>query len=204
MKVVFDIGKVLATAHMEWKDALAASGLAYQSSPLVSKKLYDLSEYLPYEGGQISEGRYLEAVSKAFGLEGIDAARHLHRSIIGAEYPGVAAIVDQLNASGVHTATLSNNNPIHWEWFTKSGKYPAIERIKYPIASFHLGYFKPDPKIFAAFCDYLDWSPADIVFLDDSAVNVEAAQTAGWTAHVITDGEPKADQIRRILHLSDR
>lgn len=201
MKVVFDIGKVLATAHMQWKDALAASGLSFTSNDLVDRYLYDLPEYLPYEGGQISEEQYLQALSDAFGLAGVEQAKHLHQSIIGDEYPGVAEIVQELNAAGIETATLSNNNPIHWAWFTESGRYPAIENVRHLVASFHLGLFKPDPLIFPKFCDYLSWNSSELIFLDDSPKNVAAAREAGWESHIISDDEPKADQIRRILGL---
>ena len=156
---------------------------------------------MPYEGGQISEETYLTAVAKAFGLKGTIDAKHLHRSIIGDEYPGVLAVIQELKAKGIETATLSNNNPIHWAWFTESGKYPAIEGIDHLVASFHLGCFKPDPAIFTAFCEHLGWDKADLVFLDDAEKNVTAAVNAGWVGHIITDDEPKADQIRRILGL---
>ena len=202
MKVVFDVGKVLAKAHMQWKDVITASGLDRPIENLPFQYLYDLPEYLPYEGGQVSEGEYLKAVADSFGLSGIDEARHLHRSVIGEEYPGVEEIINELNAQGIETATLSNNNPIHWAWFTTSGKYPAIEKIKYPIASFHLGYFKPDLRIYAAFCEKLGWNANDIIFLDDSEKNVLAAIEAGWNSVVITEDEPKSDQIRRALNLS--
>ncbi len=201
MKVVFDVGKVLAHAHMQWKNALAASGLNHNDSPLLEKYLYDLPQYLPYEGGQISEDTYLSALAKEFGLKDTAAALHLHRSIIGDEYPGVADVIRELSAKGIETATLSNNNPIHWAWFTESGKYPAIEAIQYLVASFQLGHFKPEPAIYTAFCDRLGWEASNLVFLDDSEVNVIAAREAGWQAFVITEDEPKADQIRRILNL---
>jgi HAD superfamily hydrolase (TIGR01509 family) len=201
MKIVFDVGKVLAYAHMQWKDALAASNLKHRDSELLQKYLYDLPEYLPYEGGQISQETYLEALAKEFGLQDVEEAKHLHESIIGDEYPGVAEIVNELNAMGHETATLSNNNPIHWAWFTKSGNYPAIESILHLVASFHLGLFKPDPAIFPKFCEHLGWEKSEIVFLDDAEKNVSAARQAGWTAHLITDDEPKADQIRRILSI---
>ena len=202
MKVVFDVGKVLAHAHMQWTNALAASGLKHSNSDLLEKYLYDLPEYLPYEGGQISEEAYLTALAKEFDLKDIVEAKHLHRSIIGDEYPGVAAIIQELNAKGIETATLSNNNPIHWAWFTESGNYPAIEGIQHLVASFHLGYFKPEPEIYAAFCDHLGWKKEDLIFLDDSEKNVAAAHCAGWKAVIIGDDEPKADQIRRALGLS--
>lgn len=199
MKVVFDVGKVLAVAHMQWKDALAASGLQFTPGDLYDKYLYDLPQYLPYEGGQISQDDYLKGVAEAFGLARVDEAKHLHESIISDEYPDVATVVDEIHAAGHETATLSNNNPIHWAVFTESGRYPAIDKIQHPIASFHLGYFKPDPRIFAAFCEKTGWKPEEIVFLDDAEKNVVAAREAGWTAHLITDDEPKADQIRRLI-----
>ena len=201
MKVVFDVGKVLAHANMQWKDALAESKLNVTPSDLESKFLYDLPEYLPYEGGQVSEETYLGSLVREFGLKDLKEARHLHESIIGDEYPGVFEVIQELKAKGIKTATLSNNNPIHWAWFTESGKYPAIEAIDHLVASFHLGCFKPDPRIFSAFCEYLGWNKSDLVFLDDSEKNVIAARNAGWRAHIITDDEPKADQIRRILGL---
>lgn len=202
MKVVFDVGKVLAQAHMQWKNALAASGLAYSDSPLLEKYLYDLPQYLPYEGGQISEETYLAALAEEFGLRDLVEARHLHRSIIGDEYPGVYEVIQELKSKGIETATLSNNNPIHWAWFTESGKYPAIEGIQHLVASFQLGHFKPEPAIYAAFCDRLGWKASDLVFLDDSEKNVLAAREAGWVAHVINEVEPQADQIRRLLNLN--
>ena len=201
MKVVFDVGKVLALAHMQWKDALKASGLKFHLTESTPEHLYDLPEYLPYEGGQISEDAYLSALAREFGLKNSHEARHLHQSIIGDEYPGVEAVIDELSAAQIETATLSNNNPIHWAWFTESGNYPAIEKIDHLVASFHLGCFKPDHKIFTAFCNYLGWEKSDLVFLDDSEKNVIAAREADWTAHLITDDEPKADQLRRILGL---
>ena len=201
MKVVFDVGKVLAYAHMKWKDALEASGLEFDLIVSSPHHLYDLPQYLPYEGGQISEQTYLTALAKEFGLKGADEARHLHHSIIGDEYPGVEAVIDELRAAEIETATLSNNNPIHWAWFTKSGHYPAIEKIDHLVASFHLGCFKPEPEIFPAFCDHLGWDKSDLIFLDDSEKNVNAARKAGWKAHIITDDEPQADQIRRFLGL---
>jgi HAD superfamily hydrolase (TIGR01509 family) len=201
MKVVFDVGKVLAHAHMQWKNALTASGLQHSDSDLLEKYLYDLPEYLPYEGGQISEDTYLTSLAKEFGLKDTVEAKHLHRSIIGDEYPGVLAVIQELKAKGIETATLSNNNPIHWAWFTESGDYPAIESIDHLVASFHLGCFKPEPEIYRAFCHHLGWNKADLVFLDDSEKNVLAARTAGWEAHIISDDEPKAEQIRRVLGL---
>ena len=197
VKAVFDLGNVLVSAHTHWQGALTASHLAYTATPMAEMALYDLPAYLPYEAGKVSEEDYLTAVMQEFGLQSTEEARHLHRSIVGPEFSGIHEIVAGLQSQGIETATLSNNNPIHWEWFTKSGPYPTVQMIQHLIASFHLGEHKPDAAIFAAFCARTGWLPSEIVFVDDSAKNVEAARAMGWTAHVI---DPTLDVVPQLRH----
>ena len=46
-----------------------------------------------------------------------------------------------------------------------------------------LGLAKPDPAVFVLVCDTLGVAPADALFVDDLAENVEGARTAGLRAH---------------------
>jgi putative hydrolase of the HAD superfamily len=46
-----------------------------------------------------------------------------------------------------------------------------------------LGIAKPDPDVFRLVCDRLGVAPADALFVDDLAENVEGARAAGLTAH---------------------
>jgi glucose-1-phosphatase len=185
VKIVFDIGNVLCYAYTHWKDALVASQLDYVQSELFERRLYDLPEYLPYESGRVSQDEYLGALVREFGLKSQDEALHLHRSILGKEVTGVLELIQNLHQDGHQTATLSNNNPIHWEWFTISGPFPAVQSIQHPLSSHLLGSHKPEPEIYELFCKKTGWESGDIVFFDDVLANVEAGQAAGWTAHHI-------------------
>ncbi|MYS25315.1 putative hydrolase of the HAD superfamily [Streptomyces sp. DvalAA-14] len=71
-----------------------------------------------------------------------------------------------------------------------------VERIIY---SHELGIEKPDVRAFEAAYASLDVRPENCLFIDDVAVNIEAAQAAGMQAHLFEDN---ARTFRRIgVHL---
>jgi glucose-1-phosphatase len=199
VKIVFDIGNVLCYAHTHWQGALQASGLAYQSSAFESMRLYDLPEYLPYESGRVSEFEYLSALCREFGLANVDEARHLHRSILGKEVPGALEWIEELHTIGYQTATLSNNNPIHWEWFTVSGPFPAVQSVQNPISSHLLGAHKPEPAIYQLFCVHTGWSPSELIFFDDVEANVIEARNQGWKAARIDPSNDILGQMKLVI-----
>ncbi|MBZ9751233.1 HAD-IA family hydrolase [Deinococcus sp. HMF7604] len=53
-------------------------------------------------------------------------------------------------------------------------------------ASYAVGHRKPDPAYYAEVTRRLNVAPTQIVFWDDSQQNVQAAQAAGWQAHLYT------------------
>ncbi|THA78545.1 HAD family phosphatase [Streptomyces sp. A0642] len=59
-----------------------------------------------------------------------------------------------------------------------------VERIVY---SHEIGIEKPDPRAFEAACAALGVKPERCLFIDDFAVNVEAAGAAGMQGHLFED-----------------
>jgi HAD superfamily hydrolase (TIGR01509 family) len=196
MKAVFDVGKVLGNAQFAWKDILRTSSQSFSPSKYLDLTIADMPEYLAMETGHLSISDYLEFIQTEFGLASRDAATRVHESILLEEFPGVREVIEQLHSLGFETATLSNNNPIHWKLFTASGRYPSVELIQHKIASFELGYMKPDPKIFQVFCTKTGWDPGEITFVDDSQANVDAAIRCGWNAFRVDPALPMAPQLR--------
>ena len=75
---------------------------------------------------------------------------------------------------------LSNMNSFQW-----SANYEGIaltEAFDFRFLSFELGLVKPDPAIFDAVAARLPVPRNSVLFLDDNAVNVEAAVGAGFVA----------------------
>lgn len=197
--MVFDVGMVLIRANMDWRSAIQASGLQVAQNPFGDGHLYALPEYEQYERGDIDSEAYLSAVCGHFGLTSNAAALELHRAILGPEFPGVVELVRELAAKGIETATLSNNNPLHWEWIAEKGPYPGVQSIPHKWASFLLGATKPELEVYRRLEQTLDWTSAEITFFDDSEKYVKGALAAGWNAHQIQPGSSPVDQMRHLL-----
>ncbi|MGC0312922.1 HAD-IA family hydrolase [Kitasatospora acidiphila] len=63
------------------------------------------------------------------------------------------------------------------------------------VYSHEIGVQKPDPRAFAAALTALDATPAECLFIDDHAPNIEGARAVGLHSHLFTGN---ADAIARI------
>jgi putative hydrolase of the HAD superfamily len=75
---------------------------------------------------------------------------------------------------------LSNTNALHWEHHCAT--WTIFDDFDLRFLSFELGLVKPDPELFAAVTELVPVDPCRVLFLDDNAVNVEAALSAGLVA----------------------
>jgi glucose-1-phosphatase len=75
---------------------------------------------------------------------------------------------------------LSNMNAFQWN--ANYEAIPLTEAFTYRFLSFELGVVKPDAAVFEAVADRLPVPRARVLFLDDNAVNVTAAEEAGFAA----------------------
>nr|WP_202541054.1 HAD-IA family hydrolase [Streptomyces sp. SID2563] len=78
--------------------------------------------------------------------------------------------------------------------------YHFDELVEHIAYSHEIGVEKPDPRAFEAICTGLEVRPGSCLFIDDLAVNVEAARAVGMRAHLFQDN---ARTITRIAaHLA--
>ncbi|MEW1861456.1 HAD family phosphatase [Streptomyces sp. NPDC088194] len=63
------------------------------------------------------------------------------------------------------------------------------------VYSHEIGWSKPDPRAFTLTCERLGARPADCLFVDDLAANVEAAQALGMSAVLHTDNATTRERI---------
>ncbi|MCR5878458.1 HAD family phosphatase [Phenylobacterium sp. J367] len=99
--------------------------------------------------------------------------------------PETEAAIEALHARGVPQYGLSNISH-----HTLDGTYamsPAFGRLKDAVISGRDGMMKPDPAIYRFACQRFGHEPADLLFVDDSPANVEAAKAVGLDAHHFTD-----------------
>ena len=75
---------------------------------------------------------------------------------------------------------------VRYEWF---------EHFEGMVISSAEGMVKPEPEIFELMCARHGFAPADALFIDDSAANIDAAAALGFDTVLFTD----ADALRSEL-----
>lgn len=199
--VVFDLGGVLVRIAWSWAEACRAAGIdpTGREDPIPRADRDAL--VAAHETGALDRRAFVEGLSAASGRRfHPDEVARVHDAWLLGEYAGVASVFDALDAAGVPTAVLSNTNAAHWEHMFHAplapSRYPALRRVRHPVASHLIGARKPDPAAFRAVEEAAGVRGARVVFFDDLEVNVAGARRAGWTAHVI---DPHADPAAQML-----
>lgn len=99
----------------------------------------------------------------------------------------------RLRAKGVPVFALTNFGIESFD-YAKS-IYRFLEEFDRPYVSGHLGLIKPDPRIYAAVEADSRLAPSKLLFADDRAENIAAAEARGWNGHVFSDPQGWADRL---------
>jgi putative hydrolase of the HAD superfamily len=199
--VCFDLGGVLVRICRSWPEAFAVAGITPRDSEQLGFQATREARRPfgeRYQSGQITCAEYYQGTHDALrGLYSVAEIERLHHAWTREEYPGVRELVATLNdAAGITTACLSNTNHAHWQRLINQERYRTVQSLRHRLASHLLGCAKPDAEIYERAQAALGRSPAEIIFFDDLAENVAAAQRAGWRAvHIDPTGDTAA-QIR--------
>jgi glucose-1-phosphatase len=196
--VVFDLGGVLARICYTWEEAAESAAVPHGLAPNGRTALVDLPAFDAYQAGIISFEKYLRQLALFIGCSEEDAL-HVHNGIIVEEFPTVAQLVREVEATGARTGCLSNTNAAHWVHLAQNGQYPTIQRLQMKMASHLVGLNKPDPAIYQTYCRTFELQPEQIAFFDDHPLNVQEAVNQGWHASLINPLEDTAVQMRAHL-----
>ncbi len=111
----------------------------------------------------------------------------------------IAGVIDdnlslarELKENGTRLFALTNWSA---DTFHAVSNYPILELFEGVLVSGTVGLKKPDPRIYKLFLERFSLSPSQVLFIDDVAANVAAAQACGITALHYTWGEPVREQV---------
>lgn len=137
-----------------------------------------------FEAGRSTPEEFARAIVDELALD-VSPARFLERFVrwpIG-PFPGALELLHALKGR-YRTGIFSNSNAVHWP--RKMGEMGLADAVHDHFASHLIGHVKPDPGGFERVVDTWRVDPGRILFLDDNAMNVEAAHRAGLAAeHVV-------------------
>jgi glucose-1-phosphatase len=133
-----------------------------------------------FETGQIDEIEFSIAVTSEFGL--CVGPQEFLQSFIGwptGLYPGTLEMLARIPLT-YRRAMLSNSNALHWPRVLNDMNLGSA--FDSHFVSHITGRIKPDADAFEHVVDSLGCAPANVLFLDDNKINVEAAQNIGMHA----------------------
>lgn len=188
--VVFDLGGVI----LDLAGLKAFLDRHQLDLPTFFARALGSGAHFDFERGALDTDSYVDAFLAEAGVE-------LDRDVFLAEFaewpgdliPGAAALVADVRAAGVVTATLSNTNVVHWTTpFSETTVLPMFDRH---FPSYQLGLAKPDEAIFRRVVDELGVDAEHVVFFDDNLVNADAAAAVGLEGHHVQG----PDEARAVL-----
>jgi putative hydrolase of the HAD superfamily len=191
--VLFDVGGVLvqlggATVILDW--------LGNQiSNQELWRRWLESDSVRRFETGQIDDRTFAAGVIAEFGLT--VQPREFLDSFVGwptGLYPGTLELLERIPRR-YQRALLSNSNALHWpRVLDEMGLGPAIENH---FVSHLTGRIKPDAAAFEHVLETLGCSAEQVLFLDDIALNIDAAAALGFNAVQVQGlGETRLALIR--------
>jgi putative hydrolase of the HAD superfamily len=147
-----------------------------------------------YDAGQES-GTYWAAVAERLGTRFADVPALVRADLESwcRVDPEMVALVHELADRGRTLGLLSNIiEDLVPVWETRHGDW--LGRFSALTYSCRIGVAKPDRRAYEICADRLGVTPAEVLFFDDSEVNVAAAREAGMTAELFTS----AGQVRAL------
>jgi len=133
-----------------------------------------------FETGQIEPSEFAISVTREFGIA-VEPQRFLESFVswpIGL-YPGTVDMLARIPRC-YRRAILSNTNSLHWPRL--QGDMQLGSLFDHHFVSHLTGRIKPDAEAFEHVVESLDCKPAQVLFLDDNLLNIDAAKDIGMRA----------------------
>lgn len=103
----------------------------------------------------------------------------------------VVKIIDLLRKN-YQVILLSNTIDLHFNAIAETKVYTHFDKI---LASYKLGFRKPDKKIFELTLSQINFKPKETVFIDDNIENVKGARSAGLNTIYFIDAADLAEKL---------
>ena len=193
--VVFDMGGVLIDLDFD-RCVNAYRAIGFEKITDMLDRYYQKGIYGEMEEGKASEDDFYAFVlansNPGTTREDVDGC---FRACFHGPSPEVAKAVLDVKAKGYPVYMLSNNNPIMMRVCV-----PAFEAAGLPLEVFdelfiscRMKLMKPGAEIYERAIAAIGCRPEEILFIDDSRYNIEAALRAGIRAVQYIPGTPLAD-----------
>ncbi|HXM01948.1 MAG TPA: HAD-IA family hydrolase [Chthoniobacterales bacterium] len=129
-----------------------------------------------------------------------EAARRLRESMLGPERPEMLEFLEQLSRH-IPIAAFTNTIALHWDILTNPKRYRFPQLFPTIFASHLIGDAKPRIESFKKVLSALGVSPKEVVFIDDSELNVSGAAQLGIKGIVFKNLATLREELGKYLDL---
>lgn len=146
--------------------------------------------------GKVSKQYLYRQAVKNLKLKGVSQKKFedIYGNIFSNNIP-VQKLMRKLSKSYV-MVLLSNTDAIHFEYIQKH--FPIINIFPHQIASYKVGYVKPQKQIFQAALKKAKCKPSECVFVDDKLENVKGARRLGIKAIQYTTTTNLRSELKKL------
>ncbi len=189
--VIFDIGNVL----IEWQPERFYDreiGAARRRAMFSEVDLHGMNELVD-QGHPFTDTIYAAAQANP---DWRDEIRMWHDRWIELATPAIdhsVRLMKGLRARGVPVFSLTNFGIESFDY--AATHYPFLLEFDRPFVSGRLGVTKPDARIYEIVEETSGIEPGALLFTDDRADNIEAAQARGWQVHLFDGPESLARRL---------
>lgn len=175
--IIWDIGDVLLNlnfpkAHNHFIHLAGTDPETYNKMTALKKENIEA-----FEKGEISEIRFYQNFCSSLQINiSLEKFRSVWNSIFEVNTKNIA-IMERCLELGLFSLALSNTNPIHLNYITQ--EFPFLKDLDSIVASYEVGFLKPDPLIYKHAMEKSGLNPGNTLFVDDREENIEAAGELG-------------------------
>lgn len=120
---------------------------------------------------------------------------------ITGEVAGMREVLLRLKSEGYRLYGLTNWSETIYKVLEKYEIFRLLDGL---VISCEEHFIKPEKEIYIRLCEKYNLNPAECIFTDDKAVNIEGARAIGMKGVLFTDSEQYLSDIRNIIdHGSD-
>lgn len=201
--LIFDLGGVLYDLDTEnCLQAFEQAGLTNVRNLITGTN--EAGIFQAYETGELSTSRFREEVRKLIGnpqLTDSEIDRMWNRMLVHLPQEKLNLLSELGRQYDIYL--LSNTNDLHWEYvvqqaFTARG-YQVSDFFRQVFLSYRMKLAKPDPAIFRTVLENAGLEAGETLFIDDSPVNCQAAESVGIRAVHYIPGEDLRSSVASAL-----
>lgn len=192
--IYFDVGGVL----LNWEKSLVKLAEKHNKT---QKKVFDIFyKYDPiFARGTHTADEMTKIMQKDLQIDDKNFDYIAYCSSQFIPIPEMHELVHELK----HTHKIGLLTNLHTDTFDFIMQYGSVPDIDYHaiIKSYEVGFIKPEPEIYHIAQKKAGVAHEEILFIDDLAVNVEAAKKLGWQGYVFDKQNSKKamEAIRQML-----